>query len=234
MLGNNYAGHAAGAAGDVEADADALQRAKKQVRAIGPRGFLCLAENCVGADSDVVYPARTDMLDFEGEVAVVVGRECKDVKAADAAKVMWGFTLVDDFSARRAIPKPDNPGARFARDKNFDSSKPIGPYVIAGELDAEDIAFETRVNGEVRQRGNTGEMIFSFAEMIEFFSQDLTLLPGDVISGGTTSGTIMDSTPNDPERGRDPGAFLKIGDVVEVSSPVLGRLRNTVVAKEVG
>ncbi|MFT3863278.1 MAG: fumarylacetoacetate hydrolase family protein [Solirubrobacterales bacterium] len=232
MAGDNYAGHAAGAAGSVEADAEALERARAAVREVGLRGFVSFVENCVGAGDDIVIPARTDQLDFEGEVAVVIGRRCKDVKAADAAAVIWGALLLDDVSARRAIPKPDNPSARFARDKNFDSSKCLGPYVVAAELDPQDIAFETRVNGELRQSGNSAEMIFSFAEMIEFLSQDLTLLPGDVISGGTPSGTVMDSTPVDPEHGRDPAAFLGVGDVIEVSSPVLGTLRNEVVAKE--
>lgn len=234
MAGNNYAAHAAGAAGSVEADAGTVDRVRAEVREVGLRGFVTLVENCVGPRGEIVHPARTDMLDFEGEVAAVIGRRCKDVSAAAAADVIWGFLLLNDVSARRAIPKADNPTSRFARDKNFDSSKCTGPYTVAGELaDPQDIDLETRVNGELRQRGNTAEMIFSFAEMIEYLSADLTLLPGDVIGGGTTSGTIMDSTPADPGRGRDPEAFLKVGDVIEISSPVLGGMRNEVVAKEV-
>jgi acylpyruvate hydrolase len=232
MAGANYAAHAAGAEGDTEAGADAVERIRRETRAVGLRGFVTFRENCVGPRGDIVHPARTDMLDFEGEVAVVVGRECKDVKAAEAADAFWGYLLVNDVSARRAIPAPDNPRSRFARDKNFDSSNCVGPYVVVGELDdPQDIRWETRVNGEIRQQGHTRDMIFSFAEMLEYLSQDMTLYPGDVIAGGTTSGTIMDTTPVDPERGRDPAAFLRAGDVVEVSNPVLGSMRNAVVAK---
>jgi acylpyruvate hydrolase len=232
--GNNYAAHAAGAAGSVGADPGTIDRVRAEVREIGPRGFITFVENCVGARDDIVHPARTEMLDFEGEVAVVIGSVCKDVKAAEAADVIWGSVLLNDVSARGAIPTPDNPTSRFARDKNFDSSKCIGPYVVVGELDPQDIDLETRVNGELRQSGNTADMIFSFAEIIEYLSEDLTLRPGDVIAGGTPSGTVMDSTPTDAEGRRDPAAFLKVGDVIDVSSPVLGTLRNEVVAKEGG
>jgi acylpyruvate hydrolase len=234
MAGANYAAHAAGAEGDTEAGTETVERIRRDTRAVGLRGFVTFRENCVGPRGDIVHPARTDMLDFEGEVAVVVGRECKDVKTADAADVFWGYLLINDVSARRAIPVADNPRSRFARDKNFDSSKCVGPYVAVGELDdPQDIRWDTRVNGKVRQQGHTRDMIFSFAEMLEYLSQDMTLYPGDVIAGGTTSGTIMDTTPVDPERGRDPAAFLRVGDVVELSNPVLGCLRNTVVAKAV-
>jgi acylpyruvate hydrolase len=172
------------------------------------------------------------MLDFEGEIAVVVGRKCKDVAAAEAPEMFWGFFLLNDVSARRAVPVADNPRSRFARDKNFDSSKCVGPYVVVNEFaDAQDIRWETRVNGEIRQQGHTQDMIFTFAEMLEYLSQDMTLLPGDIISGGTPSGTILDTTPAVPDFSRDPSAFLHVGDVIEISSPVLGTLRNPVVAK---
>jgi acylpyruvate hydrolase len=232
MAGNNYAAHAAGAAGTVSADDDAVARARREVREAGLRGFITFVENCVGPRGSIVHPARTDMLDFEGEVAVIIGREGKDVKAADALSMFWGFLLLNDVSARRAIPRADNPHSRFARDKNFDSSKCAGPYVVVGEVDdAQDIDWLTRVNGEIRQRGNTRDMIFSFAEMIEYLSEDLTLRPGDVVAGGTASGTIMDSTPLGPDGARDTSAFLQIGDVIEVSNPLLGTLRNQVVPK---
>jgi acylpyruvate hydrolase len=233
MAGANFAAHAAGAEGDTEAGADVVERIRRETRAIGLRGFISFRENCVGPGGDIVHPTRTEMLDFEGEVAVVVGRECKDVRAGDAAELFWGYVLMNDVSARQALPVPDNPRSRFARDKNFDASKCLGPWVTVGELaDAQDIHWETRVNGERRQEGHTADMIFSFAEMLEYLSEDMTLYPGDVIAGGTTSGTTMDTTPVEPERGRDPASFLKVGDVVEVSSPALGAMRNRVVAKE--
>jgi acylpyruvate hydrolase len=232
LAGNNYPAHAAGAEGGSGSDPAAIERARREVIAAGLRGFVSFPETCVGPGAEIVHPARTDMLDFEGEIAAVVGRECKDVDAAAAVDLFWGFFLLNDVSARRAIPIADNPTSRFARDKNFDTSKCAGPYLAVGELDdPQDIRWETRVNGEVRQRGHTGEMIFSFAEMLEYLSQDLTLYPGDVISGGTASGTLLDSVPLDPVHGRDPSAFLRVGDVIEISNPVLGTLSNRVVAK---
>jgi acylpyruvate hydrolase len=232
MAGNNYPAHAAGAAGDPASDAVDIERVRAEIRSIGLRGFLSFAENCVGPEDAIVHPARTDMLDFEGEIAVVLARQCKDVAAAEAATLFWGFLLLNDVSARRAVPVADNPTSRFARDKNFDTSKCVGPYVVVDELaDSQDIRWETRVNGDVRQRGHTADMIFSFAEMLEYLSADMTLLPGDIISGGTTSGTILDSAPAAADGGRDPSAFLNVGDVIEISNPLLGTLRNPIVAK---
>jgi acylpyruvate hydrolase len=232
LAGNNYPAHAAGAEGNPDADLAAVERVRQQVRSVGLRGFISFPETCVGPGEGIIHPARTDMLDFEGEIAVVVGGKCKDVAAADAHELFWGFFLLNDVSARRAVPVADNPRSRFARDKNFDSSKCAGPFVVVNEFDdAQDIRWETRVNGEIRQRGHTRDMIFSFAEMLEYLSQDMTLFPGDIISGGTTSGTILDTTPVVPDLGRDPSAFLHVGDVIEISNPVLGTLRNPVVAK---
>jgi 2-keto-4-pentenoate hydratase/2-oxohepta-3-ene-1,7-dioic acid hydratase in catechol pathway len=121
MAGNNYAAHAAGAAGSVEPDEGTVDRVRAEVREVGLRGFITFVENCVGPRGEIVHPARTDMLDFEGEVAAVIGRRCIDVSAAEAADVIWGFLLLNDVSARRATPQADNPTSRFARDKNFDS-----------------------------------------------------------------------------------------------------------------
>jgi 2-keto-4-pentenoate hydratase/2-oxohepta-3-ene-1,7-dioic acid hydratase in catechol pathway len=232
LAGNNYATHAAGAEGGPSADPAELDRIREAVRGAGLRGFISFTENCVGSGDPIIYPSRTDMLDFEGEVAVMIGRQCRDVAAAEAAELFWGFFLLNDLSARRAVPVADNPASRFARDKNFDTGKAAGPFVVVGEFgDAQDIRWETRVNGEVRQRGHTADMIVSFAEMVEHLSADMTLYPGDIISGGTPSGTGLDSAPRLPDGGRDPSAFLQVGDVIEVSSPVLGTLRNSIAAK---
>jgi 2-keto-4-pentenoate hydratase/2-oxohepta-3-ene-1,7-dioic acid hydratase in catechol pathway len=228
LAGSNYAAHTAG----IDGVAGQLKGVREGIRAAGLRGFISFTENCVGSDAPIIYPARTDMLDFEGEVAAVIGRQCKDVAAADAADLFWGFFLLNDLSARRAVPIADNPGSRFARDKNFDSGKAAGPFIAIAELgDAQDIRWETRVNGELRQSGHTADMVFSFAEMVEHLSADMTLYPGDIISGGTPGGTGMDSAPRLADGERDPSAFLQVGDVVEVSNPLLGTLRNPIVAK---
>jgi 2-keto-4-pentenoate hydratase/2-oxohepta-3-ene-1,7-dioic acid hydratase in catechol pathway len=232
MAGNNFPAHAAGAAGEMRINAAVEQQARADVREAGLRGFITFVENCVGPRGEIVCPARTDMLDFEGEVAVVLGGRAKDVGVAEARSLIYGLVLINDFSARRAVPRADNPTSRFARDKNFDSSKAVGPFLVIGELDPDDVDWVTQVNGEVRQRGSTSKMIFSFAEMISYLSEDLTLRPGDVIGGGTPEGTVMDSTPRDEHGNRDPAAFLQIGDVVEVCHPRLGAQHNRIVQKE--
>ena len=232
LAGNNYASHAAGVEGAPDAAPAAIQGVRNKIRSAGLRGFISFGETCIGTGEGIVYPARTDMLDFEGEVAIVIGRECKDVSAAVAPELIWGYMLLNDLSARRALPVDDNPASRFARDKNFDTGKAAGPFVAVGEFaDAQDIRWETRINGELRQSGHTADMVFTFAEMVEHLSSDMTLYPGDVISGGTPSGTGLDSAPTLPDGGRDPSAFLHVGDVIELSSAVLGTLRNTVVEK---
>jgi 2-keto-4-pentenoate hydratase/2-oxohepta-3-ene-1,7-dioic acid hydratase in catechol pathway len=237
MAGGNYVIHSAGMSyRGGEGPAPSLQEIYQQSRARGIWGFYCFPENAAGPDEDIIYPARTDRLDYEGEVAVILGRAGKDIAAADAKPYFWGYLLQNDVSARTNVGGPDNAQSSFARGKNFDTSICAGPYIVVGEFpDAQNIDFETRVNGQVRQQGNTKDMTFSFAEYVEYLSQDMTLLPGDVISAGTTAGTAMDSSelidgPNGTKV-RAPDLFLKPGDTVEVSNPLMGTLRNRVVAK---
>lgn len=233
MAGSNYPVHTQGAQRGAAGELKPLDEVKAEMRRIGIRGFFSFIENCVGTDADVVYPSRTDRLDYEGEIAVIIGKKGKDIKADRAKDHFWGYMLLNDISARTALPKPDNPGSRFARDKNFDSSCSAGPYVAVGELDdPQDIAWETKVNGDVRQRGTTKDMSFSFGELLEHLSEDMMFYPGDVISAGTTGGTAMDSAEILQDGKRDPKLFLKVGDLVEVSNPVLGVLRNRIVAKK--
>ena len=237
MAGGNYVIHSAGMTRSGEGSPPTLEELYRQSRQRGIWGFYCFPENAAGPDEDIVYPARTDRLDYEGEVAVILGRGGKDIAADKAAPYFWGYLLQNDISARTTLPGPDHPQSSFMRSKNFDGSIAAGPYVVVGEFpDAQDIAWETRVNGEVRQQGNTKDMTFSFAEYVEYMSSDMTLLPGDVISAGTTAGTAQDSSellPSEPGKSpvRSPERFLKPGDVVEVSNAAMGVLRNRIVAK---
>jgi acylpyruvate hydrolase len=212
----------------------------KQSRAKGIWGFYCFPENAAGPDEDIVYPARTDRLDYEGEVAVVLGKQGKDIRAADGKDYIWGYMLQNDISARTNLTGRDNPQSSFARGKNFETSICGGPCVVVGEIpDCHNVTWETRVNGELRQTGNTKDMTFNFYEYLEYLSADMILRPGDVLSAGTTAGTAQDSSeiiqgPSEdgsPMPIRDPKLFLKPGDVVEVSNPQIGILRNRVVAK---
>jgi 2-keto-4-pentenoate hydratase/2-oxohepta-3-ene-1,7-dioic acid hydratase in catechol pathway len=237
MAGGNYAIHSLGMSyRSGEGEPPSLQHVYEEARKRGIWGFYCFPENAAGPDEDIIYPSRTDRLDYEGEVAVILGKRGKDIRASDAAPYFWGYMLQNDVSARTSTLGQDNPLSSFSRGKNFDTSITAGPYVVVGEFaDAQDIGWETRVNGVVRQQGNTKDMTFSFAEYLEYLSSDMTLLPGDVISAGTTSGTAQDSseivTGADGRQVRKPDLFLKPGDVVEISNERMGTLRNRVVAK---
>jgi 2-keto-4-pentenoate hydratase/2-oxohepta-3-ene-1,7-dioic acid hydratase in catechol pathway len=237
MAGGNYVIHSAGMSRTGDGPPPTMEELYNQSRERGIWGFYCFPENAAATGEDVIYPSRTDRLDYEGEVAVILGQKGKDIKADQAEPYFWGYLLQNDISARTTIPKSDNPQSAFQRSKNFDGSICAGPYVVVGEfLNAQDISWETRVNGEVRQQGNTKDMTFTFAEYLEYMSSDMTLLPGDVISAGTTAGTAQDSSellPSEPGKPpiRSPEKFLKPGDVVEVTNSEMGTLRNRIVAK---
>jgi 2-keto-4-pentenoate hydratase/2-oxohepta-3-ene-1,7-dioic acid hydratase in catechol pathway len=228
--GGNYADHLLGMfrhrAGYENATAAAIA---ERTRESGQWGFWKVPHEVAGPGDPVVFPSRCTYFDYEGEVAVVLGRRGKDIDAADADSYVWGVTLLNDWSKRD--PSTRSPRAMsYNLQKNFDSSTSLGPCIVVGELDWRDIDVETRVNGTVRQWYNTGGMIFGFGEILEYLSADFTMVPGDVIAGGTDAGTAADSTPPGPDGRRALELFLKPGDVVEVGSPPIGLLRNTVVA----
>jgi 2-keto-4-pentenoate hydratase/2-oxohepta-3-ene-1,7-dioic acid hydratase in catechol pathway len=222
--GGNYALHSAGAQEartGQKADVDEVYR---QSRAAGPWGFWKINAVLAGDGDDVIYPARASVFDYEGEAVVVVGKQASDIPAARASEVIWGVTLLNDWSIRNDMGP--NRVLNFNLPKNFDTSVSVGPCIAVGEVDPQDILVETRVNRQVRQHYRTSEMTFSFAEFLEFLSRDFTFLPGDLLAGGTGAGTAMDSS-----RGGSTELFLKVGDTVEVSSPEIGTLNNRVVAK---
>ena len=113
--------------------------------------------------------------------------------------------------------------------KNFDGACTMGPCIVVGEHDFRNVDVQTRVNGEVRQSFNSRDMVFSFGEILEHLSRDFTFLPGDIISGGTGAGTAADTTKPLPDGTRPLDKFLKMGDVVEVSSPQIGAISNRLV-----
>ena len=226
--GGNFADHVQRTQSRRFGKEQTVQQLAEESRARPIWGFWKIPLNTVGHEDAVTYPARTKLLDYEGEVALVLGKRVKDVSEAAAPSFFWGFTLHNDWSARdQQDPAPYN----FALGKNFDSSSSLGPWIETDIKDAQDIPFETHVSGERRQSGSTRDMIFSFAEYISYLSRDMTLLPGDILSGGTCAGTAMDSSEYDSDGKPSPKLFAKPGDVVEVSSPLIGTLRNAVVAK---
>lgn len=219
--GGNYAEHLAGAQAAISGRSVTAEEVHRESRAAGPWGFFKVLDRVTGPEEDVTYPARATRFDYEGEVAVVIGRPARDVVAERAADVIWGVTLLNDWSIRNDMGQPRVLSFNLA--KNFDGSASLGPAIVVGELDPQDVALEVRVNRELRQSFRSRDMIFSFAEYLEHLTRDLTFQPGDVLAGGTGPGTAMDT--NRPDR------FLSPGDVVEVSSPGIGVLRNRVVAK---
>jgi 2-keto-4-pentenoate hydratase/2-oxohepta-3-ene-1,7-dioic acid hydratase in catechol pathway len=186
-----------------------------------PRGFWKDFAIPVGPDDEIAYPERAEQFDYEGEVVAVIGSPARDVPKGEGAARIWGISLLNDWSIRGQNVKDS---LSFNLGKNFDGGASVGPCILVG-ADPADVVVETRVNGELRQHYNSGDMIFSHAEYLEYLSRDFTFLPGDMIAGGSGPGSATDSA----KAGQD--LWLKIGDVVEVSSPHIGTLRNRIVAK---
>jgi 2-keto-4-pentenoate hydratase/2-oxohepta-3-ene-1,7-dioic acid hydratase in catechol pathway len=232
MAGGNFADHAeamykrAAARGEKRPPFEGS--ARDSMRKIGMWGFWKIDREALRPEGEVMYPEHSNRFDYEGEGAIVLGKQGKDIKAGDLKSYIWGVTLVNDWSIRM---RPEAGPMNFATQKNFDGCVSVGPCIVVGELDAPNLPVETLVNGQRRQNFNTSEMVFSFGEYLEFLSRDLTLYPGDIISGGTAVGTAADSSPLLQDGTPSPEWFLKPGDVVEVKSPGIGTLRNRVVAK---
>lgn len=237
-IATNFADHLVGlyskmliAPGE-EKKAHTLESARAQALSNPPWGFYKLGANVSDPYEDVQYPSRTKLLDYEGEVGLVIGKRGKDIKRSNLKEHVLGYTLFNDFSLRDNMDKGT---LNFAMVKNFEGSGALGPIVtLKDEVpDPQDIDFSTSVNGEVRQRGNTKDMIRGFDEWVELLSTDTVLNPGDIIASGTCAGTAADSSERDADGKLKPDKFLKVGDVVEVSSRRIGgTLRNRIVAKK--
>jgi 2-keto-4-pentenoate hydratase/2-oxohepta-3-ene-1,7-dioic acid hydratase in catechol pathway len=231
MAGANYADHLY----DMMRAQDpnvTMEQVKERSRQRGIGGFWKHPSFVANPGDDISYPAKTKYLDYEGEVTIVIGKSAKDARQSDLLDHIWGYTLQNDWSARDARDNVVGTLA-FSLMKNWDGASTVGPCIVTGEIkDPQDVPFQTRVNGELRQDGNTMGMTFSFAEYFEYMTQDITLNPGDLIAAGTCKGTAMDSTPRVEGGGfSSDKLFLKPGDVVEVSSPLIGVLRNRIVPK---
>jgi 2-keto-4-pentenoate hydratase/2-oxohepta-3-ene-1,7-dioic acid hydratase in catechol pathway len=227
--GGNFADHAAAMAVRMRGrpyEGDAYQ----EIRNAGFWGFWKLGREIVGPDGELIYPDRCNRLDYEGEIAIVLGKRGVDLKPSQLRDYVWGITMLADWSIRAPRELPGGP-LNFNFPKNFDTSCSMGPCIAVGEADPTNIDMETLVNGECRQRFNTRDMVFSFGEYLEYLSRDFTLYPGDVISGGTAAGTAADSSELLPDKTSAPERFLKPGDVVEMRSPSIGSLSTRVVAK---
>jgi 2-keto-4-pentenoate hydratase/2-oxohepta-3-ene-1,7-dioic acid hydratase in catechol pathway len=191
-IGRNYAEHAKELGN--EAPSEPIIFLKPPSALLAPFGMI-------------IRPAISQRVDHEGELAIVIGKRAKDVKAAQWRDYVRGFACANDVTARD-IQKRD---VQFTRGKGFDTFAPIGPC-IETELDVSALSVQTRVNGEIRQNGNTRDMVFPCDFLVEFITSVMTLEPGDVILTGTPSGV----------------GPLASGDSVEVEIEGIGVLRNAV------
>jgi 2-keto-4-pentenoate hydratase/2-oxohepta-3-ene-1,7-dioic acid hydratase in catechol pathway len=187
-----------------------------------PVVFFKAPTSVIGPDDGIVIPhgaLASEKTDYECELAVVIGRACKNAAVESALDFVAGYTCANDVSARDW--QIERSGGQWCRGKTFDTFCPLGPALVTvDELrDPQKLAIATRVNGETVQQSHTSDMIFSVREIVAFLSADTTLLPGTVILTGTPEGVGM---------GRKPPRFLVPGDVVEIEIEQIGTLRNTV------
>ncbi|KIQ08169.1 fumarylacetoacetate hydrolase family protein [Rhodococcus sp. MEB064] len=194
-IGKNYAAHAAEMGSEAPQD---------------PVIFIKPNTSIVGPGANIVRPASSNEVHYEGELAVVIGRPCKDVPAARAADVILGYTVANDVTAR----DHQRHDGQWTRAKGHDTFCPLGPW-IETSLDASDLAISTTVDGEVKQSGRTSDLLHTVPEIIEWISAVMTLLPGDVILTGTPEGV----------------GPIVAGQTVSVEIEGIGTLSNPVVDK---
>jgi 2-keto-4-pentenoate hydratase/2-oxohepta-3-ene-1,7-dioic acid hydratase in catechol pathway len=195
-IGKNYAAHAAEMGGDVPAE---------------PLLFLKPNTSVVGPGDPVFYPRQSSEVHYEGELAVVIGRICRDVPPERVADVVYGYTVGNDVTARD-LQRSD---VQFTRAKGFDSFCPLGPW-IETELDTSDLAVTTHLNGDLVQDGRTKDMVFDVSALVAYVTSVMTLLPGDVILTGTPDGV----------------GPMDVGDEVEVTVSGIGSLTNRVFSRD--
>ena len=181
-----------------------------------PIVFTKVPETVVGPGADVHLPgaAISAQIDYEAELTVIIGRGGKNIARADAMKHVYGYTIVNDVTARDVQMRH----AQWDLGKSFDSFCPMGPWIVtADELDARDTRVRCWVNDELRQDARTSDLIFDIPSLIETCSRGITLLPGDIIATGTAAGVGM---------GMKPPRWLQHGDVVRIEIDGIGTLLN--------
>ncbi len=206
-IGMNYAEHAA-------------EAAKAGIPTPTSQFWFNKQVSCINAPfGDVVKPAISDELDYEIELAVVIGRRCRHVPVERAREVIAGYLVANDVSVRDWLAKRS---PTFTLGKSFDTHGPLGPWLTTDDevADPHTLRMKLTVNGEVRQDGTTGDMIYDIYDQIAYLTQVMTLEAGDILATGTPSGI-----------GAPTGRFLKAGDVVRAEIEGLGAIENTIVAE---
>lgn len=211
-VGMNYAEHAA----------ESLRAKGLPVKLPSIPVFFTKATTSLNAPfGDIPIDANvSEQMDWEVELGVVIGKGGKNIKRADALEHVFGFTVINDVSARDV---QNAHGGQFFKGKSLDGSCPMGPWIVTRDEipNPHALALRCRVNGVSKQESNTSDFIFDIPSLIEWLSKGMTLLPGDILATGTPSGVGFARTP--PE-------FLKPGDVVECEIDGIGMIRNRVVA----
>ncbi len=178
--------------------------------------FFCKSPSAlIGHGQEIRLPQKSSRVDHEGELAIVIGKSGSHIAARDALDYIAGYSLLNDITARDLQKRDQEAGRPWFRAKSFDTFCPFGPFLVPRESvdDHTDLEIKVEVNGELRQKGVTSQMIFDIPHLIAYLSEYCTLEPGDIIATGTPSGV----------------GPLNSGDVVELSVLELGTLRNTVV-----
>ncbi len=180
-----------------------------------PIFFTKATTSVIGPNEEInSHPSVTKEVDYEGELGVIIGKTCTNVAEEDAMKYVYGYTIINDVTARDLQKKH----LQWFRGKSLDTFCPMGPTVMIGDWPVP-FTIYTKVNDHLRQEGSTTDLIFSIPKLISILSDGMTLQPGDVIATGTPQGVGM---------GLNPPQFLKAGDVVEITIDPIGTLRNTV------
>jgi 2-keto-4-pentenoate hydratase/2-oxohepta-3-ene-1,7-dioic acid hydratase in catechol pathway len=183
-----------------------------------PIVFAKFPSALIGPEEPIVIPREETRPDYEGEVALVIGRRTYRAESEEARAAIGGISVINDVSGRRA--QLETPLRQFTLGKSFDSFAPLGPCVAhPDELELGDLRLRTVLSGELMQDSSTSLLIFSFEQLVEYISRGTTLEPGDVIATGTPGG-VGDE--------RKPPRYLREGDVVEVTVEGVGTLRNPV------
>lgn len=170
-----------------------------------------------GATSDIICPSFVSKLDYEIELALIIGKDCKNISEEEAKKIIFGYMILNDASARDIQAKDK----QFTRAKGFDTFAPCGPWITTSDeiSDPHNLKMITKVNGAIRQNSSTSNMHLKVASIVSILSRVMTLEKGDIISTGTPAGVML----NKPD-----AVFLKNGDKIEMEIESLGKLKNTI------
>ncbi len=218
------------------------EKANTPISGKEPEFFIKTSDCVIGPGAPIVLdPKVTLKMDCETELAIVIGKPGRHIPVADALDHVFGYTIVNDVTARDLQVRKNEQGMvwyELGRGKAFDSSAPLGPVIVTADEvgDPQKLNLKTRVNGELRQSSTTAQMIWSCAELVHFFSVNFTLRPGMVIITGTPAGTAWSQDKSLGGSGKTPPGcvpargYCAPGDIVECEVEKIGILRNTVVA----